>query len=247
MVNKTLNRQLNCFFSRLRYTRAVFVGILFMRRFLKSTLVAVALCASTLSASAAVSFSSPNPYDANGYGPGESLVWNFDSVANPSFSYFGSVLPFSIAGVAAAPAGDATLYGFAYPGFDATFQLNTGSLSSLSFYLGSLDTFNTISFYNGATLIGSYNGSQLTIPNPANGNKTSGDTNRRYFFTFGDADNVNKVVFNTTKPAFEFDDIAAAISGVPEPSTWAMMMLGFGLVGFMLRNGRRQVAKTVRI
>jgi hypothetical protein len=218
-----------------------------MRRFLKSALVAVALGASTLSASAAVNFTSPNPFDANGYGPGESLVWDFDSVADPSFSYFGGVLPFSIPTVAAAPAGDATLYGFASPGFDSTFQLNTGSLSSLSFYLGSLDSYNTISFYSGATLIGSFTGSQLTIPNPANGDQTAGDTNRRYFFTFGAADAVNRVVFNTTQPAFEFDNIAAAISSVPEPSTWAMMMLGFGLIGFSLRSNRRQIARTVRI
>ena len=216
-----------------------------MRRYLKSALVAVALGASTLSASAAVNFTSPNPFDTNGYGAGESLVWDFDAVANPNYTYFGNALPISIPGVAAAPAGDATRYGFAYPGSDATFQLNTGTLSSLSFYLGSLDTYNTISFFNGTTLVASFTGTQLTIPNPANGNQTAGDTNRRYFFTFGAADNVNRVVFNTTQPAFEFDDIAAAVSGVPEPSTWAMMILGFGFVGFMLRNGRRQGAKAI--
>jgi hypothetical protein len=222
-----------------------FVGIN-MRGYLKSALVAMALGASTLTASAAVNFTSPNPFDTNGFGPGESLVWDFDSVANPNFSYFGSVLPVSIPGVAAAPAGDATLYGFAYPGVDATFQINSGSLSSLSFYLGSLDDYNTISFFSGATLIGSFTGSELTIPNPANGDQTGGDTNRRYFFTFGAADNVNRVVFNTTLPAFEFDDIAAAVSSVPEPSTWAMMILGFGLVGFSLRNNRRRIAQPVR-
>lgn len=216
-----------------------------MRRFLKSALVAVALGASTLSASAAVNFTTPFPFDGP-VGPGESMVMDFDSPISAGFSYVGGILPFSIPGVAAAPAGDATLYGFASPGFDATFT-SASSLSSLSFYLGSLDNFNTLSFYNGDTLIQSFTGSQLTIPDPANGDKASGNTNRRYFFTFGAADNVNKVVFNTTQPAFEFDNIAAAISGVPEPSTWAMMMLGFGLMGFSLRNNRRQIARKVRI
>lgn len=216
-----------------------------MRGFLKSALVAVALTASTLSASAAVNFTTPFPFDGP-VGPGESMVMDFDSPIAAGFTYVGGILPFSIPGVAAAPAGDATLYGFASPGFDATFA-SAESLSSLSFYLGSLDTFNTLSFYNGDTLIQSFTGTQLTIPDPANGNQASGNTNRRYFFTFGAADNVNKVVFNTTQPAFEFDNIAAAISGIPEPSTWAMMILGFGLVGFTLRNNRRQVAKTVRI
>jgi predicted permease len=85
----------------------------------------------------------------------------------------------------------------------------------------------------------------LTVPNPANGDQTGSDTNRRYFFTMDAADGVNQVVFNTTRPAFEFDNIAAAISGVPEPQTWAMMILGFGFIGFMLRNGRRQAAAIV--
>jgi len=218
-----------------------------MRWFSKSALTAMALCACTTAASAAVNFTSPNPFDTNGYGLGESLVWDFDSVANPNFAYFGNALPFSVPGLAAAPAGDATRYGFASPGFDATFQINSGTLSSLSFYLGSLDTYNTISFFDDATLVASFTGSQLTIPNPANGNQSAGDTNRRYFFTFGAADSINRVVFNTTQPAFEFDNIAAAISGVPEPSTWAMMIMGFGLIGFTLRNGRRRIAKPVRI
>ena len=217
-----------------------------MRFFGKSALVAIALSAFTTAASAAVNFTTPNPYDTNGYGPGESLVWDFDSVFNPNFSYTGSTFAASVPFVAAAPAGDLTAFGAAQPGIDAEFSLTSGmQLNSLSFYLGSLDDYNTISFYSGATLIGSYTGDQLTIPDPADGDQASGNTNRRYFFTFGAADNVNRVVFNTTLPAFEFDDIAAAVSGVPEPSTWAMMILGFGLVGFMLRNGRRQGAKAI--
>lgn len=216
-----------------------------MRGFLKSALVVVALGASTLSASAAVNFTTPFPFDGP-VGSGESMIMDFDSPIAAGFSYVGGILPVSVPGFAAAPAGDATRYGFASPGFDATLT-SAQSLSSLSFYLGSLDTYNTLSFYSGDTLVQSFTGTQLTIPDPANGNQASGNTNRRYFFTFGAADNVNKVVFNTTQPAFEFDNIAAAISGVPEPSTWAMMILGFGLVGFSLRNSRRPVAKRVRI
>jgi hypothetical protein len=240
----SLIRLLNCFFTQLQYTEGDFVGILHMRRFLKSTLVAVALGASTMSASAAVNLVGSIGFDG-APAAGESMVMDFDSPISAGFSYVGGILPFSIPGVAAAPALDATLYGFAAPGFDATFQSNSGSLSSMSFYLGSLDTYNTISFFNGATLIDSFTGADLALP--ANGDQGAANTNRRFFFTFGAADSVNRVVFNTTQPAFEFDNIAAAISGVPEPSTWAMMIMGFGLIGFTLRNGRRQVAKPVRI
>lgn len=222
-----------------------------MRLFAKSALVAIALSAFTTAASAAVNFSTPSPYDTNGYGPGESLVWDFDTVFNPNFSYTGMTYSGPVTNIAAPPTGDTTTYGaaqpasYALPFADAEFAILSGQLTSLSFYLGSLDDYNTISFYSGATLIQSFTGTDLTIPDPANGDQASGNTNRRYFFTFGAADNVNRVVFNTTIPAFEFDDIAAAVSGVPEPSTWAMMILGFGLVGFMLRNGRRQGAKAI--
>jgi hypothetical protein len=216
-----------------------------MRFFAKTALVAVALSAFTTAASAAVNFTSPNPYDTNGLGAGESIVWDFDAIANPNFSYTGSVFAVSNPTVAAAPAGDATAFGAAEVGKDAEFSILTGQITSLSFYLGSLDDYNTITFFSGATQIGQFTGNDLTIPDPANGDQADGNTNRRYFFTFGAADNVNRVVFNTTQPAFEFDDIAAAVSGVPEPSTWAMMILGFGFVGFMLRNGRRQGAKAI--
>jgi hypothetical protein len=216
-----------------------------MRWFSKSALAAIALCVGTTAASAAVNFTTPFPFDGP-VAPGESMVMDFDTPIAAGFTYVGGILPFSVPGVAAAPAGDATLFGFASPGFNSTLT-SASSLSSLSFYLGSLDDYNTLSFFSGDTLIQSFTGTQLTIPDPANGDQASGNTNRRYFFTFGAADNVNKVVFNTTQPAFEFDNIAAAISGVPEPSTWAMMILGFGLIGFTLRNSRRQVAKPVRI
>jgi hypothetical protein len=35
-------------------------------------------------------------------------------------------------------------------------------------------------------------------------------------------------------------DVSAARGAVPEPSTWAMMLLGFGLVGGSVRSARRQ-------
>lgn len=33
--------------------------------------------------------------------------------------------------------------------------------------------------------------------------------------------------------SFEFDNLA--VSGVPEPTTWAMMLIGFAAVGFGMR------------
>ena len=54
--------------------------------------------------------------------------------------------------------------------------------------------------------------------------------------------NVDRVVFDGLGGGggFELDNLAlGAASAVPEPATWAMMLLGFGLIGSSLRNRRR--------
>jgi len=45
-----------------------------------------------------------------------------------------------------------------------------------------------------------------------------------------------------TNQRFVFDANGNLASGVPEPATWAMMLLGFGLAGFALRRQRRVLA-----
>jgi hypothetical protein len=37
-------------------------------------------------------------------------------------------------------------------------------------------------------------------------------------------------------------DYTPAVSGVPEPSTWAMMLIGFSGLGFAFRQSRRKVS-----
>jgi hypothetical protein len=36
------------------------------------------------------------------------------------------------------------------------------------------------------------------------------------------------------------DAVSVSVSGVPEPATWAMLILGFGVTGWMLRSDRRK-------
>lgn len=48
------------------------------------------------------------------------------------------------------------------------------------------------------------------------------------------------ITFSTTETAFEF----AFTSPVPEPSTWAMMILGFASVGFLAYRRRQSTAMT---
>ena len=49
---------------------------------------------------------------------------------------------------------------------------------------------------------------------------------------------------NSGSNAFTLDTLryglrSAVVGSVPEPSTWAMMLIGFGAIGFSLRRGRR--------
>jgi hypothetical protein len=182
---------------------------------------------------------------------GQVMVWNFDGIADPRFSYSGNVYSASIPGTAAEPAGDTSHYGAAEPASagqpftNATLTLAPGyELTSLSFDLGSLDSYNSLTFYsgNGEAPV-TFTGSQLTAT--PDGNQMSDLTNRRYYFTFGAADDIDQIVFSSTYPAFEFDNFAAAVSAVPEPATWAMMIFGFGFVGFMARNARQKNAAAV--
>jgi hypothetical protein len=211
----------------------------------KLLLAALAFGACSTSASAVVALNHSTGLSLHpGVGAGETMVWNFDAIHDTAhFSYTGSTFTSDILNVAAAPAGDTTTYGAGEPvglGGSATFQVLPGfQINSLSFDLGSLDFYNTLSFYSGNTLLKAFLGSDLTaLPD---GDQDSNLTNRRYYFTFGGADSVNRVVFASTSPAFEFDNIAAAlVSAVPEPATWTMMILGFGFVGFMMRGNRRK-------
>jgi hypothetical protein len=50
----------------------------------------------------------------------------------------------------------------------------------------------------------------------------------------------------TLTNGYNFDSLRQvsfdAVSGVPEPSTWALFILGFGAIGLMMR-GRRQAVR----
>jgi hypothetical protein len=233
-----------------------------MRVLSKLVLAAVALGAFTTSASAVVPITSDaiTLYDYTGLstnpGPasGETLVWNFNQVVNPiedttHFNFSGGETPINNHPTAAPPAGDMSRYGAAEPGNDAVFTANSGvTLTTLSIDLGSLDGYNTLEFFSGSTLKGSFTGSVLAgaLTGIANGNQHSDLTNGRFYFSFDASDDINKLVFTSTSPAFEFDNIAATFTaGVPEPATWTMLILGFGFVGFMMRSSRQKTAAVI--
>ena len=103
-----------------------------------------------------------------------------------------------------------------------------------SFVLGSLDSYNSLvlSFANGTSQ--TYSGRQII--GDADVGPLNSATSGRVSYDFGHDSGLTSALFSSGQPAFEIDDLAAA---VPEASTWAMMLVGLGAVGGTLRRRRK--------
>ena len=100
----------------------------------------------------------------------------------------------------------------------------------LSFAFGSLDTNNrvTLNFFGG--------GSQLLTSTGIIGSLAGAGVNGRVTYDrLGNA-GIISAVFASRVNSFELDDVYIA---APEPATWGMMILGFGIAGAALRMRRR--------
>jgi hypothetical protein len=139
-----------------------------------------------------------------------------------------------------APAGpDTSLYlaatGNAFSGQETIKFGSTHSVFGL--FWGSVDPGNQIIFENNGVAIagGTFTGSAIAPALQATGGQSGSSSNgyvlfNNLGFTF------NEVVLVSDRPNFEVDNLetnSVISSGVPETSTWAMMILGFFSVGFM--------------
>ncbi len=165
-----------------------------------------------------------------------------------SFTGDGQAVQGSLSGVYAAPYlsnGNGTLFGDSNDGPDATTYLSTGigsvtlTLPGPEMYVGllwgSVDTYNTLSFYNGSTLVGTVTGSDVT--SNADGDQGMNGT---YYVNINSTESFDKVVATSSSYAFEFDNVAFNPTAVPEPSSFILMFVGaMGLVTYqqMRRKG----------
>lgn len=114
----------------------------------------------------------------------------------------------------------------------------TGGNLDLSFDWGSVDSYNTLDFLDsGMNVLASFTGCDIVVP--CDGNQSAAETNPKVIFRFTGADihNLWGMRLSSTKDAFEIDNIAA----VPEPATWAMMLVGFGAAGFAMRRLKKRI------
>jgi len=121
-----------------------------------------------------------------------------------------------------------------------------GDIVNISLLWGSVDTYNTLQFLaaDGTTVLASFVGNDIF--NPANGARNDPNTNPVVLFnlTGGDVSAFSYLRLWSSENAFEIDNIAVN-SGVPEPTTWGMMLLGFAGIGMALRRRRRPVLAQV--
>jgi hypothetical protein len=114
--------------------------------------------------------------------------------------------------------------------------LTSSTVKSFEFDWGSIDSFNTLVIH-GSTGDTTIIPGSLSFPNDANGNQVAPGTNG-LFMVNGDAgETFTGMTLTSGQNSFEVDNLAVA--GVPEPATWAMMILGLGAMGMALRNRRR--------
>ena len=200
-----------------------------------STAAAIALSVSAASAAVTLSFTAgTDPYS------GPTPTYDFETAA--PFTG-GLITTGSLGGIRAQPFGSTGNYATVGPsdGTPGILDLTAfATISSVSFIWGSVDAYNTLKVLDrlGGTLA-SYTG--IDVSALANGNQSDPFTNPlvTLSFTGADASNIGSFEFSASSNAFEFDNVSVMGTAVPEPTTWAMMLFGFGLIGSLARRNQR--------
>ncbi len=217
-----------------------------MKLRLLATAATLAIGLTAVSASAAVTLTTQ---DGNAVYAGPTPTFDFDTPGTTPGTTGGLVKTGSSAN-GAQPLGSTGNYFTVGPstGSPGTIDLSSygGAIGKISFIWGSVDTYNTLEILDTVgNILATFTGSQIIASQF--GNQTLPQSNPLVTFTFsgGDEFNVGGLRLRSTSEAFEIDNIA--IQAVPEPGTWLMMIVGFGLLGGMLRSRRRSLTTDTKV
>jgi hypothetical protein len=133
-------------------------------------------------------------------------------------------------------------------GDPAIYQLSQ-SVNYFGLWGSALDGNNTVELYNDDSLLGSFALQSLLQNAPGFGSAYFGnpfgggnDGEMYAFFNFQSDTAFNRIqLVQNGGGGFEFDNLtvgSAVVSTAPEPTTWAMMLLGFGAIGLAVRSRR---------
>lgn len=125
---------------------------------------------------------------------------------------------------------------------DVTLHPGPGAneLSVVRFIAPVQSTYNIAGFFRGVDAFGSGNG-QIVTPNNGTNLVFNDGVNNAFNFNIalGVGDFIDFTVGNNGGYSNDTTGLNLAISGVPEPTSWALMIMGFGAIGGAMRAKRR--------
>jgi hypothetical protein len=154
-------------------------------------------------------------------------------------------------GLYAEPFHDTTQYLTVQP-FGATETVDfAGAFKTLGLYWGSMDTYNSIVFYDGINAIATVTGTNAaaSVPALANGDQANDATNRYITISnlLGHNAIFTSIVLTSTQNSFELDNLAwsARISNdgrfpTPLPGALALFAGGLGMIGLVAGRKKRK-------
>ena len=208
------------------------LGCLTMKKMLAAAAIAAtALIAGPASAAITFSFDPGAPSPSFGY----TVIDEFNDASGISAGANFQIKTPPADGSGAPPANSnpaGTSYLSVLGGGSATYLFG-GGVHSFQFDWGSIDSYNTLTIFSTTGDLVVVPGGNF--PNLANGNQASPGTNGLFTVVGTAGELFTGFTAASSQNSFELDNLAV---GIPEPATWAMMIMGFGGVGALVRRRR---------
>ncbi|MBB5685487.1 PEPxxWA-CTERM sorting domain-containing protein [Sphingobium boeckii] len=119
---------------------------------------------------------------------------------------------------------------------DTVIGLST-AVNYFGLWASALDGGNAVEFFSNGASLGSFNLTAFALDSAYAGNPNGGgNAGEKYaFFNFNSDTKFDQVkLIQNGGGGFEVDNVTLG-NAVPEPATWAMMLIGFGVVGYAMR------------